>query len=155
MNRFILLLSLLLLTFSCKRSDTNNLKELSGSWRMVLVTDITTGASISKPSTINGEVDITFISVTFTTGTFNGRTPTNSLSGEYSIGGNSTISIPAVSATKVIETTWGSYFLDNVTSSHNYFFAHNGRSRCLIRRWIEAFGIRETLTFAGNYYQIS
>lgn len=125
MKHYFLLLGILTLTItSCKKSDSINSIEpnLAAAWRMVLVKDISTGSIMSKPSSINGEVDITFTFVTATSGTMKGKTPTNILTADYSISGNGAISIPAVSATKVMETSWGRQFLDNVTTSQNYFF---------------------------------
>ena len=128
MNRYILFLSILFLINSCKKSDSSNSSEpvLSGSWRMVLVKDLATGAVLSKPSTINGDVEITFKSINLTTGNIIGKTPTNTLSANYAIGDNSTISIPTLSFSEAMETTWGNLFLNNVTSSHHYIFETTG-----------------------------
>jgi hypothetical protein len=125
MKHYFLFIGILILTLvSCKKSDSINSIEpnLAGSWRMVLVNDISNGSTMSKPSFIYGEVDITFTFVSATTGTMKGVTPTNILNADYSISDRRTISIPAVSATKVKETSWGRQFLDNVTTSQNYFF---------------------------------
>ncbi|MEP6951975.1 MAG: hypothetical protein ABI863_21985 [Ginsengibacter sp.] len=100
---------------------------LEGKWRMVSVKDNSTNIVTAKPSTITGNVDITFALFSSAAGIMSGVTPTNSLNGNYSTGGNGALSIPAVSATKIIETTWGQLFLDNITWSHDFIFNADGR----------------------------
>lgn len=60
MKHYFLFLNILILSFiSCKKSESINRIEpdLAGSWRMVSVKEISTGSTIRKPSSINGEVD--------------------------------------------------------------------------------------------------
>jgi hypothetical protein len=114
--------------FSCTRSNAVN-RTLDGKWRMILVEDHATGTTESKPSAVQGDVDIVFADTSTTGGTINGFTPTNSLFADYSTGAHNTLSIPSVFATQVIETTWGTSFLDNITSSVNYTFTAEGDLR--------------------------
>ena len=47
-----------LVLFSCQRKEALTGTALDGSWRMVLVKDNVSGNTISKPSSIPGNVDI-------------------------------------------------------------------------------------------------
>ena len=121
MRQYLILAVLIVLTLtSCKKDNSNN--TLDGKWRMISVKDIATNTTSIKPSNINGNVDITFTLSTSATDIMTGVTPTNSLRGDFTIGRNNTISVTNLSQTKVMETSWGAEFLDNIRSSQSYFF---------------------------------
>ena len=101
---------------------------IEGKWRMITVQDVTSGSITAKPTSIQGDVDITFIPDGVANGTFNGNTPTNSIGqNEYSVGPNGAMSIPNLSMTKVIETTWGDEFVKNIRDTREYSFDTDGR----------------------------
>lgn len=131
MKHILFIISLIGLTqFSCTKSDTCGPAptSLEGSWRMVIVKDNTSGSSITKPTSIQGEVDIIFTSSGSTTGTFVGSTPTNDIwSNNYSVGPNQSLTIPVLNMTKVGETTWGSEFVNNILNSQTYNFENCNR----------------------------
>lgn len=140
MRQYILLLILtgLALT-SCKKDNSGN--SLTGNWRMISVKDNATDTVSTKPTNVNGDVDITFISSTSKKGIMSGVTPTNTLRGDYVIKNNREISIPSLSCSLVIETSWGLEFLNNITSSKDYFFDADGKLNINT-------GTDKTLTFA-------
>lgn len=95
---------------------------------MILVKDNTSGLTLTKPSSIQGDVDITFTSTNSTMGIFFGNTPTNDIwQNDYSIGANQAIAISVLSMTKVGETSWGKQFVDNILTSQNYSFESGDR----------------------------
>jgi hypothetical protein len=101
---------------------------LEGKWRMIRVKDNTSGSTTTKPSSIQGDVDITFTSTTITNGSFIGNTPTNDIwENNYSLGANQSITIPVLAMTKVAETSWGIFFVDNIRSSQKYSFEAGGK----------------------------
>ena len=115
--------------FSCKKSDSLAPipTALDGKWRMIIVKENVSGLTTTKPSTVQGDVDITFTSTSSTNGTFIGNTPTNDIwQNEYSIGANLSMTIPCLSMTKVMETSWGNEFVDNIRNSHEYSFEIGG-----------------------------
>lgn len=126
MKQFIFLIAVFGLTlFSCKKSDSLApiSTALDGKWRMIIVKENVSGLTTTKPSTVQGDVDITFTSTSSTNGTFIGNTPTNDIwQNEYSIGANLSMTIPCLSMTKVMETSWGNEFVDNIRNSQEYSF---------------------------------
>ena len=46
---------------------------------------------------------------------------------DYSIGANQSLSIPNLNMTKVMETTWGAEFVDNIRDAQQYSFEAGGR----------------------------
>lgn len=95
---------------------------------MTMVKDNISGLTTIKPSSVQGDVDITFTSNSLTNGIFSGNTPTNDIwQNDYSIGHNMTISIQNLSMTKVAETSWGNEFVDHIRNSHEYSFGIDGR----------------------------
>lgn len=137
MRPHILFLVSAVLLLSCKKENLNN--SLEGKWRMISVKDNVTNTISTKPSGINGDVNITFTFSTSTSGVMSGVTPTNSLYAEFTVGSNSTISFPYFSTTKVMETSWGALFSDNIRHSQNYFIHGN--------RFNINTGTNKTLTF--------
>lgn len=131
MNKIFLLFALFSLTqVSCKKTDSVEAAptSLDGQWRMILVKENTSGFLITKPSSIQGDVDITFTSTSTTNGTFVGNTPTNIIhKNEYSIGTNQSMIIPKLGMTKVGETSWGKEFVDNILSVQNYSLETGGK----------------------------
>ena len=92
--------------FSCEKSDSADPMptSLDGKWRMILVTENISGLTTSKPTNIQGDVDITFTPTSTTNGTFIGNTPTNDIwQNAYSVGVNYSLNIPCLSMTKVME----------------------------------------------------
>lgn len=127
---FSLIAIICLTLFSCKKADSTNpiSTSLDGKWRMILVKDNTSGLTLTKPSSIQGDVDITFTSTNSTMGIFFGNTPTNDIwQNDYSIGANQAIAISVLSMTKVGETSWGKQFVDNILTSQNYSFESGDR----------------------------
>jgi hypothetical protein len=130
MKLLVLFLSVFSLTFSsCEKNDKVEAiaPALVGNWRMIGVKDNATSSTLSKPASINGEVEITFTFSSYIGGTIDGNTPTNTLTANFTIRRNRSIQIPAVSATKVMETSWGKEFLDNITFSQDYIFETDGK----------------------------
>jgi len=115
--------------FSCKRDSLGSMPpSLDGKWRMTIVKDNVSGLTTTKPSSVQGDVDITFTSTSLTNGIFSGNTPTNDIwQNDYSIGNNMTLSIPNLAMTKVAETSWGREFVDHIRNSQKYSFEINGR----------------------------
>jgi len=123
MKRIIGLLLLPLLIFSCQRkADHLWPPSLEGSWKMTAVKNQATGLFTTKPAGIPGEVEIIFAAVNGNKGIFSGKTPTNAFNGHYSTSEGRFITIPAVSASKVVETSWGLDFLMSITSALEYTF---------------------------------
>ena len=87
------------------------------------LTDVTT----TKPSTISGNVDITIVFSTSVAGVMNGVTPTNTLSCDFQVGPNRTLSIPSLSMTEITETSWGLMFLDNISHAQDFIFTNDGK----------------------------
>jgi len=116
--------------FSCKKADSCDPipASLDGKWRMIIVKENSSGLTTIKPSSIQGDVDITFTSTSPTNGIFTGKTPTNSISqNDYSTGANQSLAIPNLSMTKVMETTWGNEFVQNIRNSQEYRFEAGDR----------------------------
>lgn len=116
--------------FSCKKTDSVDSipTSLDGKWRMIIVKENISGLATTKPSTIQGDVDITFTFTSSTNGTFIGNTPTNDISqNDYTIGANQSIAIPNLSMTKVMETSWGNEFVENIRNSQAYSFEIGGK----------------------------
>lgn len=122
----ILLMSLIgLMLLSCKKTVSDN---IAGTWKMIIVKDNATEASITKPSTIQKDVIITFVPSNASTGTFSGKTHTNDIDqNPYSVGTKQAISIPVLSMTKVAETSWGAEFVANIRSAQFYSFDTGGK----------------------------
>lgn len=130
--RYIFLLTFIFSTqFACKKEysavSTPMASGLAGTWRMISLKDNLINIVAEKPSTITGNVDISFTFSSPTAGAMSGITPSNSLNANYSTGDNGSLSIPAVSATKSMETPWGQMFLDNITYSQNFIIDADGR----------------------------
>lgn len=116
--------------FACKKTDislrTNTSLRpastpLDGTWRMILVTDIASGLTTTKPASIPNDVDITFTSINPGNGTFTGITPTNQIwENEYSTGAGQELTIPSLGITKAWETDWGFLFVGNIRFSVSY-----------------------------------
>lgn len=127
---FILSAIISMLTVSCKKpgSCNSDKSSLDGKWRMVTVKENSSGASTAKPASIQGEVDITFTTTKPAGGIFFGNTPTNDIwQNDFSTGANQAISIPVLSMTKVMETSWGNEFVDNIRSAETYSVENAGK----------------------------
>jgi hypothetical protein len=113
---------------------------LDGKWRMITVKENSSGLATTKPSSIQGDVDITFTAINAARGSFTGNTPTNSImQNDYAIGANQSLSIPNLNMTKVMETAWGAEFVDNIRDAIEYSFDTGGR--------LHIKTINKTLTF--------
>lgn len=128
-NAFLVLL--LLTVASCKKTAHNDSPvSIEGTWKMILVKTNDSNIALTKPSSIEGDVVISFVPNSDTTGTFSGRTPTNEITGfgywfnVYTLGPSETISIPGLSMTKVGETSWGYEFVNNITKAQQYSFSN-------------------------------
>jgi hypothetical protein len=115
--------------FSCTRTVDNirTNDSLEGTWRMVAVKDNGSGLLHSKPGAITGELEITFVAVSATTGFISGKTPINELSANYTLSESNGISIPAVFYSKVAETSWGLDFLHHIAKADTYSFGEDGK----------------------------
>jgi hypothetical protein len=117
----LLFITVLTTVFACKKDrDHSSIASLNGQWKMVQVKEKATGVITTKPSSLNGDVSVTFAAQTDSSGSITGHTPTNILSGGYTIYPGKGIHIPAVLASKVMETPWGSLFIDHVTTAQTY-----------------------------------
>jgi len=134
-SSYIILFLIAPVLFSCKKSVADDvpsivngpLNNIDGTWKMIVVKDNTTNSSTTKPSFIQGDVVITIVSNSATTGVFNGKTPSNKImSNDFSLGPNYIISMPVLSMTKVNETTWGREFVDNIRDAQQYSFTSVG-----------------------------
>ncbi len=115
-----------IVNFGCTKPGAAVTATLEEKWRMVMVK--TANTAITKPTDIQGEVDILFIPSNNTSGIFTGHTPTNdSWKNNYHLGNNYALSIPNLSMTKVMETSWGIEFVDNIRSTQKYSFTATGR----------------------------
>lgn len=126
---FILFVSCSLLLASCEKPDNGEIPDsLAGAWKLVVVKDIATNMNFFKPASIQGEVILRFYPESEQGGSFDGNTPTNLFTGfgvwanTYTLGPGRAISIPALSMTKVAETSWGARFVDNITEAVRYNF---------------------------------
>ena len=131
MKQAIFILTIFGLTlFSCNKSDSTDARptSLDGKWRMILVKENVSGLTTTKPHAIQGDVDIIFRSTSSTNGSFIGNTPTNDIwPSDYSIGTNQSMTIPCLSMTKVMETSWGNEFVNNIRSAQEYRFENRAR----------------------------
>lgn len=147
MKRSVILISLIgLMLFSCRKTASDTVPaSIEGTWKMIVVKDNAGSSFITKPSSVQGDVIITFVPNSSTTGTFSGKTPSNEITGfgiwsnAYTIGPNQAISIPDMSMTKVGETFWGRQFVDNIRDAQQYSFDTGGK--------LNLRTINKTLTF--------
>ena len=94
---------------------------------MVAVKDNNSGSAITKPASVQSDVDITFSETSNNSGTFYGHTPTNNISqSDYLTGANQLLTISFLAMTKVEETSWGNEFVANVREAQHYSFESNG-----------------------------
>ena len=129
MKRILPIALVSLIMFSCSKeySVESVPTSLNGTWRMITVKDDASGLTIYKPSDLHGDVIITFIAKSNTTGVFYGHTLTNVISeGNYTTGANRLLSIPSLFMTKLAETSWGQEFVNNICTSIEYSFESNG-----------------------------
>ncbi len=125
---FITFISLTL--FSCKKPSYADpeISSLNGTWRMIIAADNASGLATTKPSSILGNVDITFTPDMATGGTFTGLTPSNQIGvSDYSTGPNHTLAVSNLFMTKLAETLWGAAFVNNIRSAKRYGFDKSGR----------------------------
>ena len=118
-----LLLPLAVLVFTaCTRSHSGDAGlSITGTWKMVAVTDLATASATTGPTSLHSQVIISFASTSPTTGKLWGHTPTNRIDpSDYSLGFDQGITIPALQITKVAETPWGAAFADHITSAKRY-----------------------------------
>jgi hypothetical protein len=116
--------------FSCTKDSSCEqvTASLSGKWKMIVVTDISSGSATTKPASIQGDVFITFNATSDAGGIFYGNTPTNEIAvNNYATGANYSLSIQALSMTKVGETSWGNEFVDNIRSAIGYNISGNNK----------------------------
>ena len=105
---------------TCKKDQGTIPHSLAGKWRMAEVTDLLTNTSTQKPLSVKGDVDIRFSFANPTAGGLDGVTPTNDLQADFSTTTNNDLGISNLAYSKVMETSWGALFLDNIRSSHDY-----------------------------------
>jgi hypothetical protein len=105
---------------SCTRDVTVTPASLDGKWKMISVKDNNTGVTSLKPADLQKDVEITIASTNAASGKLSGNTPTNEVWGDYTLGNNASIAIPSLTMTKVMETTWGFLFVDNIHLAKYY-----------------------------------
>lgn len=131
MKQVIMLAAIIsLVQLSCRRNDAAlpAPTSLEGKWRMILVQDNSTGATVVKPPDTNGDVDILFTATSPTNGHISGTTPTNDIwPSNYQTTAAQSLSIPALGVTKVMETAWGNEFVSNICTSQSYAFETGGK----------------------------
>lgn len=114
--------------FSCTKSlsGPSTPTSLDGKWRMIIVKENISGSSTTKPSSIQGNVDITFTFISSANGTFIGNTPTNQIEqNDFTVGENQSLTIVNLNMTKLWETIWGQEFVGNIREAQNYSFENN------------------------------
>jgi hypothetical protein len=114
---------------SCKKENTvsTTSNQFKGTWRMVMVKEISSGNIVNNPAEASGQVEITFTATTDSTGTFSGKTANNTINGaDYKTSANHTIEIPFLIITKVAETPWGDLFVKKILFATQYDFGSNG-----------------------------
>lgn len=113
----LLAFTLIVLSISCTHSTTNEHAPFQGSWTMTSVIINETAQRVTRPANLEREVLVTFN----TDQLLSGFTPSNQiLPSPYVSGSGNRLSIPSVARTKMFESTWGSYFLDNITGVTTY-----------------------------------
>lgn len=115
---------------SCKKTDlvAPTPTSLNGKWTMIQVTENTSGSVTTKPSMVQGDVEIIFTATGTAFGNFFGATPTNQISqSNYSTGPDQSLTIYNLSMTQIAETSWGNEFVSNIRNSQQYSFETNGR----------------------------
>jgi hypothetical protein len=115
--------------FSCnKPAGQNPVSRLEGKWRMITVQEVVTGAVRTRPSSLQGDVDIQFTSTSAAAGILTGNTPTNDIwQNDYLLGNSNALSIPNLAMTKVMETSWGNEFVANIRSTQKYSIGTDGK----------------------------
>lgn len=130
MKQIILVAAIIGFTqFACSRNNADGPAptSLAGQWRMVSVQDNSSGAMSAKPGDIKGDVDVIFNAGSTTNGNITGKTPTNDIwPSNYQTGANRSLAIPALAITKVMETSWGLEFVNNICSSQSYELRSGG-----------------------------
>lgn len=114
---------------SCSKADKIETvsASLEGSWRMIAVKENTTGIVSIKNASLEGNVEITFLTADAGNGHFVGKTPTNDIwLSEYITTTDKKLNVPCLSMTKVMETDWGLLFVENIRSAELYQFETNG-----------------------------
>jgi hypothetical protein len=127
---FFLIAITSLALYACRTgsSSTPVRTPVDGKWRMISVTDNASGTIITRPAASVGEVEINFASANITSGTFSGKTPANEIwQNEYVTGPGQAIAIPALDMTKVIETSWGNEFVNNIRDAKEFSIEADGR----------------------------
>src|SRR5688572_30419611 len=123
MKRLLLFIaSISIMQLACEKtvSDTA-VHSLAGKWKMIAVIDNATNVSTTKPASIAGDVIIVIVVHSATSGSLSGNTPTNEIfQNNFTVGQNGEIAVPALSMTKVAETTWGSLFVDHIRDAERY-----------------------------------
>jgi hypothetical protein len=125
MKIYLSLLLLVAMAFvSCSKDCNEGVPtSLEGSWKMLAVKDRSTGTITNKPTSLSGDVVLSFEGVGSAGGTLRGTTPSNSFGPDpFSLGAGATLSIPHLSMTKVAETVWGAYFVDHIREAEKYSF---------------------------------
>ncbi|MBS1497019.1 MAG: hypothetical protein JSU03_08585 [Bacteroidetes bacterium] len=126
----IIITAICLVQLSCKKNNWFNVinNTLDGKWKMVVVKDNATGQEMTKPDSVKGDVEITFVTTGPSSGSFSGHTLVNSIDGgSYTTGSNHTISIKGFSMTQIYELPWADFFTNNFGSAYQYSFTSDGK----------------------------
>lgn len=126
---YLLVCSAIIILSSCKRTDlvTDGPASLNGQWKMTAVKEIHSGTVLTKPVSVNGDVVLTFSATNNMSGIFFGVTPSNEIwQNSYYTGADQSLSMSALSMTKVMETAWGNEFVNNIRTAHHYYFDGDG-----------------------------
>jgi hypothetical protein len=125
MSRYLYIAICLMILASCdKDGNTKADKSIAGRWKLVSIVDNLTNTVQSKPASITRDVELQF---TFTSNiggsTASTKTPTNEVgAGEFFVTDARGLNVGPFAITKVMETSWGSAFLQDIYSVHTYFF---------------------------------
>jgi hypothetical protein len=128
----VLIILLGLAFFSCKKNSAPIDPELSGSWKMISVTDNLTDTVITKPANTYVDINMIIIFTSSAAGNISVSLTQSSIKGNFTIGQNKTISIPKILISYpgfdifYGSLDWDNEFLDNLSSSSlKYFFDSN------------------------------
>jgi len=136
MKQFLLLIAIASFSLVACKKEINNgcgcapppfASQVYGKWQMMAVKDNATGETLSKPVSIQGEVEIALDPTSEKGGFYSGSTPTNYINqSKFEIAAPSSISFKELNMSKVNETSWGSEFADNIQSATSFYRTGKG-----------------------------
>ena len=103
-------------SLSCNKEYTTT---LTGKWKLIQYYDLVAATSEAEPTNISRSIIIQF-SDDGHSGTMNGHTVTNSVSGAYELLENGKMKTLSFGGTKVGEPGWGNKFWDAIHTANAY-----------------------------------